>query len=171
MNARLAALVALLFAAAVATPELGLVVHRHAGGDHLHIHAGPGERPRHAHDAPVVHDDHHAHHDHAANHEPHDGPAAHDRVADHDHAHDHEHVADHAHSDEPSTGPALSVAGDGWAWHTHWTQPFHRAARAARAALAPPQPVARLTPDAPRERVAASPPAGRSRAPPRIEPT
>jgi hypothetical protein len=66
MRPTLAALVTSCFAVAVSTPQVGVVVHHHAGGELPHVHADLDD------DAP-----HHAHHD-----------AASDLDDDHDHPHD-----------------------------------------------------------------------------------
>jgi hypothetical protein len=55
-------LVAVCFAAAITSPD-DLVIHRHAGGDHLHVHAWWVHEDAHEHDR----DDHdHLDHDHEA---------------------------------------------------------------------------------------------------------
>lgn len=188
MRSRFAGLVAMWFAAAVTVPELGLVVHRHAGGDHLHVHAGFRDRPHpdepgraRRRDASVV--TAHDHHGHAAD-DDHDQPGdAHHHVADDDHRHhadhDHQHHDDHAHPhpvdhDHPhdaaghdgSTGTELNVATAGWALHVHWKQPFQRVALSKPPVLLQLRPVARLTLAAPHQRIATPRVPGRSRAPP-----
>ncbi|HJW70140.1 MAG TPA: hypothetical protein VJ829_12335, partial [Candidatus Binatia bacterium] len=65
MKLDLTALVTACFAVAVSMPPVGLVVHRHAGGELPHVHAGPdGDAP---HDAPDLDDDDH---EYAGDHDP-----------------------------------------------------------------------------------------------------
>ena len=153
-RSRLAGLLAACFAAAVAVPEVGLVAHRHAGGDlpHVHIHPdGPGDEPH--------------EHAHAVAIEDHD--AGHHRHHHRDHHHGtHARSAHHHHGD--AGGPALSAAAGGWMLHRHWSQPFHRVTPSERPALARPRPVDRLIPAAPLAWTAASRVSHRSRGPPRV---
>jgi len=62
MRSRVAALVAVCFATAVSAPQVGVVVHRHAGGDLPHVHLGLDEdAPPHHHDHDDAGDDDHDH--------------------------------------------------------------------------------------------------------------
>src|SRR4029450_9477968 len=112
-RARLAGLLAACFAAAVAVPEVGVVAHRHAGGDLPHVHTHRDDAAEEFHEHAVAVPDHHGgHHRHHHHHH-------------HDHHHGtHARFDHHDHGDRD--GPALSAAAGGWMLHRHWSQPFHR---------------------------------------------
>jgi hypothetical protein len=150
MRSRLAALVAGCFAAAVSMPEVGLVVHDHAGGEHVHVHANLAAGPHH-HD-----DDDHDHHHPADDHD-------HDHLEDH-----HDEVEHHREHDDDHADPGLSAAGAGRAWHSHAAQPFHRVVCSETSAPPRPLPVHRLAGAPPSERLAAAAIPTRSRAPPHV---
>ena len=140
MRPNLAALVTACFAVAVATPQVGVVVHHHAGGELPHVHADLDV------DAPL-----HAHHHDASD-------------LDDD---DHDHPADHIGAGDPaSEGPGLHVARTALEWHTHTTSPFHRATPPRRADVARPQPVALLNVATPSSGAMLRAIARRSRGPP-----
>jgi hypothetical protein len=64
MRPNLAALVTACFAAAVSTPQVGMVVHHHTGGELPHVHADlDNDAPQHLHhhDASDLDDDDHDH--------------------------------------------------------------------------------------------------------------
>jgi hypothetical protein len=146
MRSRLAALVAGCFAAAVSMPEVGLVVHHHAGGEHVHVHANLGEGPH-----------HHGDEDHGHHH-----PADHH---DHDHLEDHHDEVEHHHD---HADPGLSAAGARWAWHSHAAQPFHRVVRSEASTLPRPLPVTRLAGAPPAGHPIGAAIPTRSRAPPHV---
>jgi len=159
-RSRLAGLLAACFAAAVAAPEVGVVAHRHAGGDlpHVHIHPDDGADEPHDHHAVVVDALEHRHHhedDHHGGRHHHHHHGRHDRLA-----HDHHHGDDR--------GPSLNAAAGGWMLHRHWSQPFHRVTPSAPPTLARPRPVDRVIPAAALEWIAAPAVSHRSRGPPRI---
>src|SRR4029453_1415879 len=74
MRSSLAALVAACFAAAISTPDVGLLVHHHAGGEAFHVHDDLDEPHAHQPAAEDPAHDHLAepHHHHEA--PDHDGP-------------------------------------------------------------------------------------------------
>lgn len=154
MRSRLAGLLAAVFAAAVIAPPDGVVVHRHAGGDHLHVHAdlapGSHREPR-----------------NAARHDGHD----HEHAGDHHHGHHHDHddhghhpAAPHHHDDDHTV--TLTAASGGGIDHLHTLPLFDQAVAPAPLALAPPRPLARLAQASPPVRVSLARPTTRSRAPP-----
>jgi hypothetical protein len=152
MTSRLAALLAAVFAASVIAPPEGVVVHRHAGGDHVHLHAdlASGAHP-HAGDVAAHHDDHE--HDHAEDH----------------HHHDHDpgdHPAEARHHDDDDQAVGLSAVPGGGVAHIHATPLFHQAVSPPPPALAPPRPLARLGQSLPPVRLALARPTMRSRGPP-----
>src|SRR5262245_598108 len=120
MRSHLAALTAACFAVAVSTPDVELLVHRHAGGDAFHVHAELEE---------------HSHH-HGGDHE--GEPGAHD----HDHLEPRQHH--HEAEDHDCDGPGLSDAGTEWTWHAHATRPFHRAVASRALQVAPSRLITRL---------------------------
>src|SRR5262245_29712718 len=138
MRSHLAALVAACFTAAISTPDVGLLVHHHAGGEAFHVHDDLDEP--------------HAHH--------HD-----DEDHDHDHVEEHHHHH-HDAADHDDDGPGLSEAGQAWTWHSHATRPFHRAVATTPAEIVPPAPLVRLAIAPPLERLTASTIPSRSRGPP-----
>ncbi len=152
---RLAALVAAVFAAAVIAPPAGVVIHRHTGGDHAHVHADLAGHPHHdghAHDA--------GHHHEAARTAHHHADVARDA---HEHAVDRPIVA--APDDRrPGTGPEFGPGGEGA--HLHTLPHFDQAVAAAPPGPAPPRPLARLARTRAPVRIPLTPPATRSRAPP-----
>ena len=150
MRSRLATLIALCFGAAISTPDVGLMVHRHAGGDQFHVHADLEDGPH-----PHHHDDEDHDHRHPA--------------YDHDHLEYHHHdEAGHHHHHElgDDDGPGLSAADPAWTWHSHATRPFHRAVASQTTRVPPPRAVTRLAPAALFQRLAAAAIPGRSRGPP-----
>lgn len=153
MTSRLAALLAAVFAASVIAPPEGVVVHRHAGGDHVHLHADLASGAhRHADDVAPHHDDH-----------------AHDHAEDHHHHHDHDHgdhPAEARHHDDDDHAVGLSAVPGGGVYHVHTTPLFHQAVSPPPPALAPPRPLARLGQALPPVRVALARPRTRSRGPP-----
>jgi len=139
MRPTLAALVTACFAVAVSTPQVGVVVHHHAGGGLPHVHADLDD------DAPL-----HVHH--------HDASDLDD---------DDDHPGDHPGDRDPaSEGPGLHAARTALEWHAHATSPFHRAAPAQRPDASRPQPVARLIVATPTARATLGAIARRSRGPP-----
>ena len=152
MTSRLAAVLAAVFAAAMIVPPDGVVVHRHAGGDHAHIHTDlvSGAHP---------HED--GHHDEHGDHE----------HGDHDHEYGdhHEHGDHHAeaqHGDDHEQTVALSVAPHGGAAHFHTTLLFRQAVSPPPAAATPPRPLTRVALARPPVRITLARPATRSRGPP-----
>jgi hypothetical protein len=135
-------LIAACFAAAISTPDVGVLVHRHAGGDAFHVHAELEE---------------HSHH-HAEDHE--SEPAAHD----HREAHQLHHEAE----DHEFDGPGLSDAGAEWTWHSHATRPFHRAVASHAPRVAPARLITRLGIAPPSQRLSAATLPSRSRGPPPV---
>src|SRR5262245_27438075 len=140
MRSPLAALVAACFTAAISTPDVGLLVHHHAGGEAFHVHNDLDEPYGHHHDD--------ADHDH-----------------DHVDAHHHHHhdPADHDHD-----GPGLSESGPAWTWHSRAKRPFHRAVASPSTRIAPPRPIRRLAPPPPVARIPSATIATRSRGPPSL---
>jgi hypothetical protein len=140
MRPHLAALVTACFAAAVSTPQVGVVVHHHAGGELPHVHADlDDDAPQHVHhhDASDLDDD------------------------------DHDHPEDQIGAPDPaSEGPGLHVAWMPLEWHTHATSPFHRATPPRPMAVARPQAVALLNVAAPPSPARLRAITSRSRGPP-----
>ncbi len=100
MRSHLAALVAACFAAAITTPDVGLMVHRHAGGDIFHVHADLDEPP------------HSHHHDDA------------DPVRDLDHSRSSAIITARRGRLSTRPGPRVRLAGRGT---RHCDRAFHRA--------------------------------------------
>jgi len=141
MRPNLAALVTACFAVAVSTPQVGVVVHHHAGGGLPHVHADLDD------DAPL-----HVHH--------------HD-ASDLDDDDDHDHPGDQIGARDPaSEGPGLHVARTPLEWHTHATSPFHRATPPERTDVSRAQTVALLNLATPPSRAMLRAITSRSRGPP-----
>jgi len=138
MRSALAALVAACFTAAISTPDVGLLVHHHAGGEAFHVHDAPDEPHAYPHD-----------------------DEDHDHVAEHHHHH-------HDPADHDQDGPGLSESGPAWTWHSHATRSFHRAVATRPAEIVPPAPIVRLAIAPPIERLNASTIPSRSRGPPAL---
>lgn len=152
MRSRLAAVVAALLAVAVIAPPDGIVAHRHAGGEHLHVHAD-------------LTDDRHGSGDHDHAHAGDD----HDHQGEPDHHHEHAHRR-HDHGARPGEhdddGPGLTPGAAGSPYHLHATLLLHRAVGAPPPALAPPRPRATLAAPPPRKFLWTVARPTRSRAPP-----
>ena len=138
MRPTLAALVTACFAVAVSTPQVGVVVHHHAGGGLPHVHADLDD------DAPL-----HVHHHDASD------------LDDDDHPGDHPGDRDPA-----SEGPGLHAARTALEWHAHATSPFHRATPPERTDVSRAQTVALLNLATPPSRAMLRAITSRSRGPP-----